>query len=411
MGMLLFSAAMLALAQTPESIKFASGAQELEYLHQPGAGAVMLVLPSQPQAAGDEARNWIPIAASRKWRLILPKFPMAADAGVKNLEALIGDARKRFSLEKTAVYLVAGGVGTAAVFYAAARAPYLWTAALAIGGDPRPAIESDRLFAANTLNTPVAWALTADEKTATGALRQRLTTAGYNLTVLEAPTVGQALDFLAKQMHTPYPEKIDCETGNPTLATCYWVKMTAFDPALRNDAIRSSRINPESTASLDFGGFGYQPTKPGPGVVVEWLPPDYKGPLKLNDRLTQLSGRPIADPRHYAEMLAEVKEEKPVSVTIERKEGKETDRIRLTTRYRLKAREEVVTARVQAEYARQAKELVIVSRTVAAMELNIPEGWAPLTVNWNGNQMANPQSAGCLVLSLKEPGAARPCAR
>lgn len=411
MGTLLSLASTLLLAQTPETIKFSAGQQELEYLHQPGTDAVMVVLGAQPEAAAEEAKNWIPIAASRKWRLVMAKFPMAGDAGVKNLDAMVADVRKRFAADKAAVYLVGGGPASAAVFFAAARAPHLWTAALAIGGDPRPAIDTDRLFAANTLNTPFAWALSADEKTVTAALRLKLTGAGFNLTVLEAPTVGQALEFLAQQPYTAHPRKIDCETGNPALARCYWIRMTAFDPSLSNDAIRSSRVNPESTASLDFGGFGYTPTKPGPGIVVEWLPPYYKGPLKLNDRLTQLSGRPIADGRHYQEMLAEVKEERPVSVTIERKEGKELDRIRLTTRYRLKAREEVVTARVQAEYVQEAKEIVIVSRAVAALELTVPEGWAPAAVNWNGNQAANPQSAGCFVLSLKEPGAARPCPR
>lgn len=409
MGTLLLCALSMAFAQTPEAIKIQSGQQEIEYLHQPGAGAVMFVLPSQPENADAEVKNWIPIAASRKWRLIVPKFPVVADPGVKNLEAAVADVRKRFQAEKAPVYLVGGGVSTAAVFYACTRAPYLWTAALAIGGDPRPAIESDRMFAANTLNTPVAWALTADEKIATADLRLKLTGAGFNLTLLEGPTVGQALDFLAKQAYTAFPQKIDCETGNPTMARCYWIRMTGFDPALRNDAIRSSRLNPEATASLDFGGFGYRADRPGPGVVVEWLPPNYSGPLKVNDRITQLSGRPIADPRHYVEMLGEVKEERPVSVTIERKEGKETERMRITTRYRLRQREEVVTARVQAEHSSEAKEITIVSRAVAALELTIPEGWAPGTVNWNGNQMASPQSPGCLILSLKEPGASRPC--
>ncbi len=406
MATLLSFAVLLAWAQTPETLKFTSGQQELEYLHHPGSDAVLVVF-----GAPEEAKSWIPIAASRKWRLLMPKFPMAGDTGVRPLDAMVADARKRFSLDKVPVYLVGGGPASAAVFYAAARSPDTWSAALAIGGDARPAIDTDRLFAANTLNTPIAWALTAEEKIETAAIRQKLTGAGLNLTLLEAPTVGQALEFLAKQPYAAHPRKVDCETGNPALARCYWIRMTAFNPALINQAIRSSRVNPESTTSLDFGGFGYSSNKPGPGIVVEWLPPDYAGPLRLNDRLTHLSGRPIADPRHYLEMLAEVKEERPVAVTIERKEGKELDRIRLTTRYRLKAREEVVTARVQAEYSAEAKEIVIVSRAVASLELTIPEGWAPAAVNWNGNQAANAQSAGCFLLSLEQPGASRPCGK
>lgn len=411
MATLLLAALASALAQTPESVKFQAGQQSLEYLYQPGAGAVMLVLPGAPETAADEAKTWLPIAASRKWTLVIPRFPSAGDPGVKNLDAMVADLRTRYHAEKVPVYLVGGGPASAAVFYAAARAPYLFTAVLAIGGDIRPAIESDRLFAANTLNTPVAWALSEQERTATANLRQRLTVPGFNLTVLEAPTVGQALDFLAKQLYTALPLKIDCETGNPTLARCYWIRMTGFDAGLRNDAIRSSRVNPDAQASLAFGPFGYPTNKPGPGIIVEWLPPNYSGPLKLNDRILALSGRPISDARHYSEMMSEVRDEKPVSVTIERKEGKETEKLRLTTNYQLRQREEVTTARIQAEYAAASKEIVIVSRAVAAIELNLPAEWVPATVNWNGNQMAAPQGAGCLSLSLKEPGASRPCAR
>lgn len=400
----------LLFAVALETVKFQAGQQELAYLHAPGESAVLVVLPSQPESAEAEMKNWAPIAASRKWRLIMPQFPSAADPGVKNLDAMVADLRKRYSLARTPVYLAGGGAASAAVFYAAARAPYLWTAAMAIGGSPMPAIDSDRLFAANTLNTPVGWALTPEERTASAAIRQRLTTAGYNLTVLEAPTIGQVLDFLARNTITGFPGKIDCETGNPAMAQCYWVRLTAFDPALRNDAIRSSRVNPDLPASLDLGGFGYQPTAPGPGVLVEWLPPNYTGALRLKDRIVALSGKPVVDGGHYVELMKEVKEERPVSITVERVTGKEKERFRLTTRYQLRQREEVITARVQAEFVPESREIVIISRAVAALELTIPEGWAPSTVNWNGNQMASPQSPGCLVLSLKEPGASRPCA-
>jgi pimeloyl-ACP methyl ester carboxylesterase len=392
--------AALAWCQAPEAVKFPAGSQELAYLSAPGEGAALVVLPAQPETAAEEIKNWAPIAASRKWRLVMPQFPAVADPGVKNLEAMAADLRQRYVLAKQPIYLAGGGIASAAVFYAAARAPHLWTAAIAIGGSPVPAIDSDRLFAGNTLNTPVGWALTAEERSASAAIRQRLTTAGYNLTVLEAPTIGQVLDFLARHSYTAFPPKIDCETGNPTLAQCYWAKLTAFNPALRNDAIRSSRVNPDLPASLDFGGFGYQVTAPGPGVVIEWLPPDYKGPLMLKDRIVALSGKPIADPRHYVELMREVKEERPVSVTIERVTGKEKERLRLTTHYRLRQREEVVTARVQAEWVPEAREIVIVSRAVAAIELTIPEGWAPSTVNWNGNPVASPQNPGRIMVSL-----------
>ena len=92
-------------------------------------------------------------------------------------------------------------------------------------------------------------------------------------------------------------------------------------------------------------------------------------------------------------------------ITIER----DKEKIRLVTRYTLKKREEVITARIQGELAKDAKDIVIVSRTVASLQLTIPPEWAPATVNWNGNMVSTPQNAGCYILSLKQPGAIRPC--
>src|ERR1700752_2035298 len=113
------------------------------------------------------------------------------------------------------------------------------------------------------------------------------------------------------------------------MSRCYWITPTQFDPSLRNDALPSTKIAPDAEASLEFGAFGFQVSKPGPGVVVEWLPPDYKGPLLLNDRITAFSGKAIADPKHYAELMSQITEEKPVAVTIERGTGKAKERIRL----------------------------------------------------------------------------------
>jgi hypothetical protein len=107
--------------------------------------------------------------------------------------------------------------------------------------------------------------------------------------------------------------------------------------------------------------------------------------------------------------MSQVTEERPVSVTIERMEKKEKERIRLTTYYKLRKREEVITARIQASYSPDAKEIILISRAVAEVQIRVPEQWVPSTITWNGNQMAAPVTAGCLVLSLKQPGAARPC--
>ncbi|MBL8232495.1 MAG: hypothetical protein JNL98_28615 [Bryobacterales bacterium] len=389
-----------------------AGAQERPYRHAPGApdAPMLVLLPNGPETVDAEFKTWAQIAASRKWTLVVPAFPLPGDAGLKQLETWIPEVRATLKLEKSPCYLVGTGNAAALVFYAAARVPHLWTAAVAVSGSPKPAVDSDRIFGANTMNVPVGWAVNAEERGASDALRGKMIAGGYNLTVLESATVEQLLDFFAKHRFDAYPASIDCETGNPQLARCYWVTVTAFDPALRNDAIRSTRIAPDNLgASLDFGGFGFKTTTAGPGVLVEFLPDNYNGPLKLNDRIVALSGKQIIDAKHYIELMSQVTEERPVSVTIDRIEKKEKDRIRLTTYYKLRKREEVITARLQASYSVDAKEITIISRAVAELQIRVPGQWVPATITWNGNQMAAPQQAGCLVLSLKTPGAARPC--
>jgi hypothetical protein len=107
--------------------------------------------------------------------------------------------------------------------------------------------------------------------------------------------------------------------------------------------------------------------------------------------------------------MSQVTDEKPVAVTIERGTGKNKERVRITTRYALKKREEVLTARVQAQYQAEAKEITIVSRTVAALQVTVPQEWVPVAINWNGITVATPQSPGCYIVSIKNPGSGRPC--
>jgi hypothetical protein len=380
---------------------------EFSYYHEAGKAdsAMLFVLPAQPDAPSAEWGYWRQIASARQWHLVMPVVGAGADVAVRALDALVEEIRKQHALEKAPAFLAGAGAASGLVFYASARAPHIWSAALAVGGTPKPAIDSDRLFGANTLNLELAWAISKEEKAATDSLRHRLQAGGYNLTVLESPTIEQALSWLAGHAYEPFPNKIDCETGNPALGRCYWIKAIEFDPALRNDAVPSTRINPDLHASLDLGGFGYQLSAKGPGVLVEWLPEKYEGPLKRNDRIVALSGTPLSDARHYVELMSQVRDERPVAITVER----DKERFRLTTRYQLPKRQEVITMRIQAHYSAQAKEVVIVSRTVATIELTIPPHWIPVRVNWNGAQVAEAQNPGCVVLSIKAPGAARPC--
>lgn len=387
-------------------------AQDPPYRYSPGGPDMpaLVLIPNSPESVDAEFKSWSAIAATRKWHLLMTTIPIPGDSGLKTLGELLADARLKLKLEKSPFYMVGSGSSAPLVFYAASRVPHLFSAALAISGSPKPAVDTDRIFGANTSHTAVAWAATPEERNATAAVRARMISAGYNLTLLDPPTTAAALDFLGKHPYEPWPSKIDCETGNPMMARCYWITATGFDPNLRNDAIRSTRVAPDSMgASLDFGAFAYKPDAPGPGIVVEDLPPKYTGPLLVGDRIVALSGKEIYDAKHYAELMSQITEEKPVSVTIERKSGKEKERIRLTTYYKLKKREEVVTARLQASYSPDSKEVTIISRTVAELQINIPEQWVPATINWNGNPMASPQTTGCFVISLKLPGSARPC--
>lgn len=400
----LLSAALL--AQVPEPVKFTHAGKEYSYRYAPAKGdAILFVLPVQPENPATEWSTWSQIAAVRNWHIVMPASAAGGDAGVRILDAMVEDVRKRAELPKAAIYLLGAGPMTPMVIYAAARSPHTWTAALAIGGSPKAAIDTDRLFSANISLLPIAWAVTPDEKAAESASFDRLVTAGFRIERLESPTIIQATDFLAKNKHNPFPTKVDCETGNPAMARCYWVQPIDFDPALRNDALRSTRVPPDTPASLEFGGFGYKSDAPGPGILIEWLPDGYKGPLQLKDKIMALSGKTILDPKHYQELMSQVNEEKPVAVTIERAK----ERIRLVTRYQLRKREEVVTARVQAEYFPDNKEILIVTRSVATMRVTVPPQWAPAMINWNGQQAASPHNAGCYQLSLKEGGASRPC--
>src|SRR5207244_1730724 len=101
----------------------------------------------------------------------------------------------------------------------------------------------------------------------------------------------------------------------------------------------------------------------GPGILVNFLPEKYNGPLKMGDRLITLDGKPIENARQYAEAMAKITEEKSVAVMVQRGER----RNRMETRIVLPRRDVMVTARVEAQYLPADKEIQIVSRTVKEM--------------------------------------------
>jgi predicted esterase len=349
---------------------------------------------------GGDAKIWQAACEERGWQFLEPRATGADSAGksadqrVKALAAEVEEAETRLRVDPNRVYLAAQGGSVSTLFYVAARMPDVWAAAVATGGSPRAAIDSNRLFAANTTNLPVLWLFgNKDEE----PLGKKLQSAGFNLEWRDAAMAKPAeiFDWLAARQRDPFPTKADCETGSPLFAHCYWVEVTKFDPAESNDVLDSTRVQPlGSGAVLAIGPFGFNPAEAGPGVLVASLPEKYAGPLKVNDRIVALGGKELKNAAEYAQILYGTFEEKPVVAMVAR--GKE--HIRLETRIEMAPRAEPVTARVRAQYLPDLQEVEVVSRAIAQMKLTLPESWLPAKINWNGTEAANASAAGCWLL-------------
>jgi predicted esterase len=333
------------------------------------------------------------------WQVIAPAGAPAADidSRVRALAAAVESAIRSGSVDPARVYIAGRGDAAAAVFYAISRVPDLWAAGTALGGSPKAALDSNRIFTANFANVPVLWISGDDSK----PMVEKLTAAKLNMEWQPASGGANAVaifQWLARHKRDAFPLSIDCETNSPTFARCYWIQPTKFDANERNDVLASTRIAGGTGAALDLGGFGFQPDDPGPGVAVTSLPDKYSGPLKLGDRLIALDGKPLANARQYLELMEKVTEEKLAVVSVQR--GKE--RIRMDTRIALPRREAGITSRVEAQYLPAEKEIQIVSRTITEMRVTVPPEWVPATLLWNGLTLENLKEAGCWVLSVQK---------
>lgn len=394
--------------------KFTVSGGELPYLYSmepapPAAAPLLVVLPEAPpegkQPGMAEWERWSGEAKARGWRLFIPLINASSDPGLQVLEAMIQGFSKAMPADPERVYAAGTGLNVPAILYAVSRMPHLFTAAALLDGSPKPAMDSDRLYAGNTQLVPVFWSVAEAARPAIEPLRQKLVAAGLNLQFQTGAGPAAAAEFLGKQRRDAFPAKIDCETGSTAFGRCYWLEVVKFDAGRRNDALRSTRVAADLRASLDLGGFGFKTETPGPGVVVEWLPDGYKGPLQLKDRIFSISGKPVHDAKHYVELMGEEKQERPAAILVER--GKE--RMRLQTRVLMPKREEVLTARVQAEYQQQAKEIVLVSRGVVEIRLTVPQAWVPAAINWNGQAMTSAAAEGCYQMTEGQPGSVRRC--
>ena len=333
------------------------------------------------------------------WRVLSVSAAANAgiDAQVQAAAEQVSDAIQSGSVDPLRVYVAGRGEAAAAVFYTVSREPDLWAAALAIGGSPRPAIDTDRLYAANVTNVPLLWISSgADDQ----AMAERLHSAGIPIEWRAGATakVNEILQWLGSHAREPFPASIDCETNSPAFASCYWIRMTKFDPNERNDVLPSTRMPASIHASLDLGGFGFKTDDSGPGVLVAFLLPKYSGPLRIGDRIVALDGREIPDARRYVEIMSQITEERPATVMVQR--GKV--RVRIETRIILPPHAPATTARVQAQYLPAEKAVQIVSRTVTEMRVTIPAEWVPATLDWNGVPLEKMETPGCRLLTMEK---------
>ena len=126
----------------------------------------------------------------------------------------------------------------------------------------------------------------------------------------------------------------------------------------------------------------------------------------MNDRIVSVAGKDVKDGREYTMMMEAITEEKTIAIQVQR--GKE--RLRLETRITLPKREETATARIQGRYTPDQKELLIISRAVTQVRLQIPPEWTPVNASWNGLDLPKLESGGCWILSVeKEPPTAAKC--
>ena len=221
---LVLIAAGLNAQDTAKEAKFAAGGGELRYLYIPAAGGeapLLMVLPGSMEE--DSVRKlftqWQPLAVSRGWNFVMPFIAGVSDQAAKALELTLTDAKKRLlGIDETRVYLAGPGASAADVFYALSREPHLWSAALAIQGTPAAAINSYRLFGANTQQAPLLWIAPAAE---VDLYRGKLTAAEYNFEGRPEARTDEVFDWLAKHQRARFPATVDCETGNPNFARCY----------------------------------------------------------------------------------------------------------------------------------------------------------------------------------------------
>ena len=179
--------------------------------------------------AGD-AVQWQNWTRELGWQVIAPSGAPAADidSRVRALATAVETAIQNGSVDPVRVYIVGRGDFSAAVFYAISRVPDLWAAGAALGGSPKAALDSNRIFTANFTNVPVLWISGDDSK----PMVEKLSAAKLNLEwqpVSGGANAVSLIQWLARHQRDAFPLLIDCETNSPAFARCYWIQPTKFD--------------------------------------------------------------------------------------------------------------------------------------------------------------------------------------
>ena len=396
-------------AWSQEIAEFKVQSAAIKYIHSPKADGdpapLLVALPDSPElaAATETFNQWKSSLAGSGWLVVVPVMPGGTDPAAKILELLVHGVAARLNADPLRVLLAGAGNVGSDVFYAVARTPGVYAAGVAVQANPTAAISSAKLFAANTINTPVLWIHPPNHM---DEMQRRLREAGFNFEVMADAKLGPILEWMNSRRRAQFPLKLDFETHSPAFAEYAWIKVTKFDPSKRNAALPTSRVYPGTGASLDLGGFGYDPDAPGPGLLVAFLPDGYKGPLQSGDRILSVGDRKIENGVDYMKYIDTVSEEKSIGVMIDRGGRRE----RIETRIVLPSRTAAITARFQAEYVPSIKEVLLITRGVAALQLTIPEDWAPSQASLNGLDLPKIESPGCYEASLDgQTATMKPC--
>jgi hypothetical protein len=345
-----------------------------------------------------DAAQWRDWVGGLGWRVAADETTRPnVDERVLGLEKVVRRMLEDPGVDASRVYLVGRGPSSAAVFYAASRAPDLWAAAVMVGGSPQEAMDTGRVFSANLSHVPILWAGSGPDDP---ALAEKIKAAGVNLEFLpKGGLTGSELEkWLQPRTRQEFPEVVDCETTALAFGHCYWTEVVKFDPLERNDLLRSTQLKPRTGALLQLRGFRYAPDDPGPGLTITYIEPAFASQIRAGDRITALNGKPIENARQFEKTLEGISEGGPAVLMVER--GK--DRRRIETSIVVPKRDPVVTARVQAKHIPEADAIEVISRQVSALRVTVPRQWVPVEVNWNGLGMEKVAEPGCIELWIEK---------